>query len=94
MVAIRIYADWDKVVIEVKNNGVMDAKDKEKVDYLLSGGKQDSKAGHVSLGIQNVNRRLKIIYGSECGLTIQSDEENCTVSRIVVKMQHDSNKSQ
>lgn len=94
MVAIRIYADWDKMVIEVKNNGVMDVKDKEKVDYLLSGGKQDSKAGHVSLGIQNVNRRLKIIYGSECGLTIQSDEENCTVSRIVVKMQHDSNKSQ
>lgn len=94
MVAIRIYADWDKMVIEIKNNGGMDSKDKEKVDFLLSGGKQDSKAGHVSLGIQNVNRRIRIIYGSECGLTIQSDEENCTVSRIVVKMQHDSNKSQ
>ncbi len=94
MVAIRIYADWDKMVIEVKNNGRMEIKDKEKVDFLLSGGKQDSKAGHVSLGIQNVNRRIRIIYGSECGLTIQSDEENCTVSRIVVKMQHDSNKSQ
>lgn len=44
----------------------------------------------MSLGIRNVNRRLKIIYGGECGLTITSDENQYTVSRIVVKMLHKS----
>lgn len=94
MVAIRIASDWDKIIIEVKNNGALSDKDRERIDFLLHGSKQDEDEHHVSLGIRNVNRRLKIIYGAECGLTIQSDEENHTVSRIVVKMQHESNNSQ
>lgn len=94
MVGISIKADWDKIIIEVKNDGGLSEKDKERIAYLLGGGKEDDDEKHVSLGIRNVNRRLKIIYGKECGLTIQSDEENCTISTIIVKMQHESNKSQ
>lgn len=94
MVGITIKADWDKIIIEVKNDGALSEQDKERIAYLLSGGKEERADRHVSLGIRNVNRRIKIIYGKECGLTIQSDEENCTISRIIVKMQHESNKSQ
>ena len=94
MVAISITSDWDKIIIEVKNDGTLSPKDKERIDFLLNGSAQKEDEHHVSLGIRNVNRRLKIIYGAECGLTIQSDEENHTVSRIVVKMQHESNNSQ
>lgn len=94
MVGITIKSDWDKIIIEVKNDGALSEQDKERIAYLLSGGKEERADRHVSLGIRNVNRRIKIIYGKECGLTIQSDEENCTISRIIVKMQHESNKSQ
>ncbi len=94
MVGITIKSDWDKIIIEVKNDGALSEKDKERIQYLLSGGKEERADRHVSLGIRNVNRRIKIIYGKECGLTIQSDEDNCTISRIIVKMQHESNKSQ
>lgn len=91
MVAISIRADWDRIIIEVKNDGVLSKKDKERIDFLLNGEDQDENEHHVSLGIRNVNRRIKIIYGDECGLTIESDEHNHTVSRIVVKMLHEGN---
>lgn len=87
MVGLRIYSDWDTIIIEVRNDGVLGEKDKERIDFLLNGEDADENIHHVSLGIRNVNRRLKIIYGDECGLTITSDEKY-TVSRIVVKMLH------
>ncbi len=91
MVAIRIYSDWDKIIIEVVNDGALSDADREKIDILLNGDEQDENEKHISLGIRNVNRRIKIIYGEDCGLTIDSDEENRTISRIVVKMQHEGN---
>lgn len=94
MVAISIRADWDKIIIEVKNDGALSDSDRERIDFLLNGDDEDENVRHVSLGIRNVNRRIKIIYGDECGLTIESDEQNCTVSRIVVKMLHEGNNGQ
>ena len=94
MVAISIYADWDRIIIDVKNDGVLSEKDKKRIDFLLNGDDTDENVRHVSLGIRNVNRRLKIIYGDECGLTIESDEQNHTVSRIAVKMLHDEGSKQ
>lgn len=89
MVAISIQADWDRIVIEVKNDGVLSDADRERIDFLLNSEEHDENEHHVSLGIRNVNRRIKIIYGDDCGLTIDSDEHNHTVSRIVVKMLHE-----
>lgn len=91
MVALSIRADWDRIVIEVKNDGVLSEADRERIDFLLNSEEHDENEHHVSLGIRNVNRRIKIIYGEDCGLTIESDEHNHTVSRIVVKMLHEGN---
>ena len=35
-------------------------------------GANESDLRHLSLGIRNVNSRLKLIYGEDCGLTIAS----------------------
>lgn len=88
MVDLRIYADWDKIVIEVRNDGALSEENQKRIDFLLNGDAEDKNAHHVSLGIRNVNRRLKFIYGDDCGLTIESEDEKYTVSRIVVKMLH------
>ncbi|MCR5756219.1 MAG: sensor histidine kinase, partial [Acetatifactor sp.] len=88
-VTIRITSDWDKIIIEVKNDSALAPKDRERIDLLLNGDGRMEEEHHVSLGIRNVNRRIKIIYGEECGLTIQNDADGCTVSRIVVKMLHE-----
>ena len=89
MVGIKIYSDWDKIIIEVKNDGALSPKDRERINFLLTGDATMENEKHVSLGIRNVNRRLKIIYGDECGLTIDSNDKNETVSTMVVKMIHD-----
>ncbi|MBR1930541.1 MAG: histidine kinase [Lachnospiraceae bacterium] len=90
MVRLRIMSDWDKIIIDVINDGVLSERDKERIAFLLEGDELDDNEHHVSLGIRNVNRRIKIIYGEDCGLTITDDEEDNTISRIVVKMTHES----
>lgn len=81
---ISIFAKEDKLFIEIVNNGALTEKDKIKIEKLLN---SDTKETHsVSLGIRNVNKRIKMICGSDCGLTIKSNNENYTVSTIIVKI--------
>lgn len=93
-VAIKIYSKEDKLYIEVINDGVLTPRDKEKIRHLLSEDENTKQEKHVSLGIRNVNRRLKIIYGDDCGLSIRSDEKNQTISTLIVGLSHESNISQ
>lgn len=85
---LNIYVVGDKVYIDVVNKGVMTEEDYRKVEYLLGPDFKKEGVGSTSLGIRNVNRRLKIIYGEECGLTIRSNEEGYTVSRIIIDMNY------
>ena len=39
---------------------------------------------HTSIGIQNVNRRIRLVYGEEYGLTITQEADLETVSRITL----------
>ncbi len=89
-VGIHITSDWDKIIIDVINDSKLNEEDKARIAFLLDSEELDDNEHHVSLGIRNVNRRIKIIYGEECGLTIQDDGNGNTVSRIVVKMVHES----
>ena len=39
---------------------------------------------HTSIGIQNVNRRIRLVYGEEYGLTIVQNEKQETISTITL----------
>lgn len=82
---IRISKKEDRLLIEVMNNGKLTEKDMEKIVQLL-GEKDMKEIRSASLGIRNVNKRLKLLYGDECGLTIKSDKNGHTVSTIIVKI--------
>ena len=84
-IRIRISREEDRLFIEVMNNGKLTDKDREKIAQLL-GEKDVRETRSVSLGIQNVNKRLKLLYGGDCGLTIKSDKDGYTVSTIIVKI--------
>jgi len=64
----------------------MSKEDEEKIELLLGDEQEMDELSSTSLGIKNVNRRIRIIYGEECGLTVKNDENNETVSRITVKL--------
>ena len=86
IVTLHIFSKEDKLYIEVRNLGELTAKDKERIDALLSEDYNADNERSTSLGIRNVNRRLKIIYGNDCGLSIKSDKDGSTVSTIIVKL--------
>lgn len=84
-IKIIVRREEDKLYIEVIDNGKLSEEDKKKIRILLN---EDSTSGtqSLSLGIRNVNKRLKIIYGEDCGLTIKSNKDGFTVSTIMVKI--------
>lgn len=84
-IAIRIFREDDRLVIEVRNTGTISEGDKEKIKALLEDGYEPGELGSASLGIRNVNRRIRIIYGEGFGLAINNDGNGETVSRIVVR---------
>lgn len=93
-ITINVFADGERLVIEVRNTGSMSREDEDKIELLLSDDYEPGEIGSASLGIRNVNRRIKIIYGDSCGLTVKNDENNETSSRIIVKLDYDNNKRQ
>lgn len=78
---IRIYLEESKLILEVENDGRLDKKDRERISRLLD---SDDTEECECIGIRNVNRRLKILYGEDSGLTIQEVESKRVLSRIVI----------
>ena len=83
-ISINVYAKDGYMFIEVRNTGNMSPADIAKVEHLLSDDETGEKH-HSSIGIRNVNKRLKLMYGEDCGLKVYN-EENDTVSLLKLKM--------
>ena len=85
---IKIYHDEEKVYLEVQNTGKkMTQEEKDKIyallneeDYLV----KQEPGKHTSIGIRNVNRRIRLVYGDQYGLTIEQNENLVTTSRITI----------
>ena len=68
----------------------MSEEDKEKVRALLNDEDYQIKKApgqHTSIGIRNVNRRIRLVYGDEYGLTIEQNEDLVTTSKITLPYQ-------
>ena len=83
---IRLYDREDGYLcIEVEDNGHLTAEKREKIDRLLSQDANTPAETRVSLGIRNVDQRIKMIYGMDCGLFVSGNEQDYTVSTILIK---------
>ena len=83
---IRLFQREDGYLcIEVEDNGHLTKEDRDKIDRLLSQDIELSGEKRVSLGIRNVDQILKMIYGSDCGLFITGNDQEHTVSTILIK---------
>ena len=84
---IRLFEREDGYLcIEVEDNGHLTKADRDKIDRLLSPDAKVDKEKRVSLGIRNVDQRLKMIYGVDCGLFITGNDRENTVSTILLKI--------
>lgn len=87
-IKVCVYQKEGKVFVEVRNTGKrLTEKELERIQGILKGDEDKIPKGqgmHTSIGIRNVNRRIQLVYGEEYGLTIRQEEENLTISTIVL----------
>lgn len=93
-IILRAYRIGDMLYLEVENDGVTTYDDLMRIQNLLSDEPAPDGAGSTSLGIRNVNQRLKIIYGETSGLSITITKEGNTLSRICILLAEDTNNVQ
>ena len=87
-IRLKVFKENENVVLQVINSGKnMSREDIERVQSILDAKtpiKEVGKGTHTSLGIRNVNERIKLIYGEEYGLTILPVGEGETASTITI----------
>lgn len=69
-IQINIYSEEEDLYIVVEDDGV--GMTQEAIESLISMDYDSNKKGHTSIGVYNVNRRIQKVFGSGCGLQIQS----------------------
>lgn len=86
-VMIRGYRNDQDIVIEVVDNGMGIPADKlARINDRLKNGNSSvcmDQEEHTSIGLDNVNHRIKLFYGEEYGVRIQS-VEGC-YTKVIVK---------
>lgn len=87
-ITLRIFAVERQLYLEVENDGNMTEQDRDNIRRLLSwdGASEDSETRLGRIGIRNVNRRLKILYGEQYGLTIEETAPGSILARIVLPL--------
>lgn len=88
VIRLKIYHDEENVYLQVRNTGKeMTEEARQRIQAILAGNEDQipkNTGRHTSIGIQNVNRRIRLVYGEEYGLTIVQDEKKETVSTITI----------
>lgn len=70
IIKIQIWEEQSEIYFCVIDNGVGFCSSNITIDKINS--VQNRREGHKSIGLYNVNKRIKLLYGDKYGLTIQS----------------------
>lgn len=83
-IQISIKRTGDKIVYEVKDNGK--GISEERIKEILEHG-QVEKKGMVKIGLYNINRRIKLIFGEDYGIYIKSEPGIYTQVLVTIPIQ-------
>lgn len=88
---LNIYANVNDMYIDVINTGKhLEPEELKRIEDIIEGTYRLEKAEpgmHTSIGIYNVNKRIRLIYGAEYGLSVLQTEDDKFVSRIHIPRQ-------
>ena len=79
---IKVYYSGENVLIDVKDNG--SGMNDEKLRELEAKLRRNDTSSGKSIGLTNVNKRIKMYHGEQYGLTIKTKEGEGTVIRITL----------
>ena len=83
-VALRGFREGEHLILEIENNGGLSPQDEEHIARLLSPDYDMQNEPSGNIGIANVNQRLRILYGPDCGLSITRGEGSAVTARLTV----------
>lgn len=86
---IKVFYRSGKVIIEVSDNGQGIPADKLR-ELLAKLEKNDTSSGK-SIGLTNVNKRIKMYHGEQYGLTVETTLGHGTAIRITLPQKADEN---
>ena len=92
-VTLKGHREGRLLYLEIYNDGTMSEEEAQKVKRLLAPDYDTSKEASGSLGIANVNQRLRILYGAPCGLTIEKAGEGQVVARLTILVDKEKEES-
>lgn len=84
---LSVFLKEGKIFLQVKNSAkTITETDVNRINDILDGKHAigEGKGKHLSLGIRNVNERIKLIFGEAYGLTIHLDSQDYVVSTITL----------
>ena len=83
-IALRGRQQGDFLILEIENDGGLSPQDEAHIACLLSPDYDMQNESSGNIGIANVNLRLRILYGSECGLSIFRGEGSLVTARLAI----------
>lgn len=86
-VRIHVHEEDGCLCLDIENDGTLTEKDQKKIEEMLSPDYDICKAPCASMGIANVNQRLRVLYGERCGLQIKKKDENHVLARLTIHVQ-------
>lgn len=88
VIRLKVFHDEEKIYFEVRNTAKkMSEKDMARIQAILAGDETQlpkTTGRHTSIGIRNVNQRIRLVYGEEYGLTITQNDDLETISTITI----------
>ena len=88
-------ANQNEVMLEVQDDGVGCTPYKlGKITERLSDDADEITPDGEGFGLANVNKRIKLYYGNQYGLSIESQYQEGTRVRVVIPLEQNSHKSQ
>ena len=82
-IRIHVYRDGDDLYMKVSDNGL--GMTKEQIENMFSDKKHVASKSGSGIGVRNVNERIRLYFGSDYGLSIESELEEGTTVTINMK---------
>lgn len=87
-IKISASREEEKLILTVTDNGRgMTIERQQAIEERLAEGEKEEKTPSAEIGLCNVHRRLRLLYGSEYGITIFCKEGVYTSVKITVKFE-------
>lgn len=84
-VRLKAQAEGEMLILEISNDGGLRPEDEAHIARLLADDYDPDTEKSGNIGIANVNTRLKLLCGEDCGLSIKAQDASKVTARLLLR---------